>query len=56
MSFCEVSKRLVLWPSGIVEISVPERRAHVRIEVTLVDHRVVRQSLKELSLLELGLH
>lgn len=56
MSFCEVSKRLVLRPSGIVEISVPERRAQVRTEVILVGHRVVSQSLKELSLLELSLH
>lgn len=55
MSFCEASKRLVLWPSGIVEISVSGRRVQVRTEGILVDHCVVSQSLKEPSLLGVGL-
>lgn len=42
MSFCEFSKRLVLWPSGIVEISVSGMRVQVRTEGILAYHCVVR--------------
>ena len=53
---CEVSERLILWPSRILEISVAGRRVQVKAESTLVDDHVVRHSLKEPSLQEAGLH
>lgn len=42
--------------SRILESSVAGRRVQVRTEGILVEHHQVRQSLKELSLLEIGLH
>lgn len=52
----EVSKRLMLWPPRILEISVAGRRVQVRTKGLFVEHHQVRKSLKELCLLEVGRH
>lgn len=53
---CKVFKKLVLWPSRILGISVAGQRVRVRTEGVWVEHPQLRQSLKELTLLEVGLH
>lgn len=50
------SKNLILWLSGILDISVARRKVQVRTESILIEQHQVTQSLKKLNLLELSLH